>query len=54
MGRPHLTAEQRALALRLHAKGLNFREVGEQIDCSLQTAWNTIMKCPTRVVRPFS
>lgn len=54
MDKPHLTAEQRALASRLHAKGLNFREVGEQIDCSLQTAWNAIMKRPTRVERPFS
>ncbi len=54
MGKPHLTAEQRALALRLKAKGLNFREIGEQIDASQQTAWNAIMKRPTRVVRPFS
>ena len=50
MGKPHLTAEQRALALRLHAKGLNFREIGEQIDASLQTAWNVVMKPPTRIV----
>jgi transposase, IS30 family len=54
VGKPHLTAEQRALALRLMAKGLNFREIGEQIDASQQTAWNAIMKRPTRVVRPFS
>ena len=32
MGKPHLTAEQRAMALRLRAKGLNFTEIGEQID----------------------
>ena len=54
MGKPHLTAEQRALALRLQAKGLNFREIGEEIDSSLQTAWNVIMKSPTRIVRPFT
>jgi len=54
VGKPHLTAEQRALALRLQAKGLNFREIGEEIDSSLQTAWNVIMKSPTRIVRPFT
>ena len=54
MGKPHLTAEQRALALRLRAQGLNFTEIGEQIDSSLQTAWNVIMKPPTRIVKPFS
>lgn len=54
MGKPHLTAEQRALALRLRAKELNFREIGEQIDSSEQTAWNVIMKAPTRTVRPFA
>ncbi len=53
MGKPHLTAEQRALVLRLRAKGLNFKEIGEQIDASLQTAWNVVMKPPTRTVRPF-
>ena len=40
MGKPNLTAEQRAMALRLKAKGLNFKEIGEEIDSSLQTAWN--------------
>ena len=54
MGKPHLTAEQRGLALRLQAKGLNFREIGEEIDASVQTAWNAIMKAPTRTVRPFT
>ena len=54
MGKPHLTAEQRALALRLRAKGFNFKEIGEEIDSSLQTAWNVIMKAPTRTVRPFT
>ena len=54
VGKPHLTAEQRTLALRLHARGLNFREIGEQIDTSQQTAWNVVHLPPTRVVKPFS
>jgi IS30 family transposase len=54
VGKPHLTAEQRAMALRLRAKGLNFTEIGKEIDASLQTAWNVIMKPPTRIVKPFS
>ncbi len=54
MGKPHMTAEQRAMALRLRAKGLNFKEIGEEIDASLQTAWNVVMKAPTRTVKPFS
>jgi IS30 family transposase len=54
VGKPHLTAEQRALAFRLRARGLNFTEIGKEIDASLQTAWNVIMKAPTRIVRPFA
>jgi transposase, IS30 family len=54
VGKPNLTAEQRALALRLRAKGFNYKEIGEQIDSSQQTAWNVVMKAPTRVVRPFT
>ncbi len=54
MGKPHMTAEQRAMALRLKARGLNFKEIGEEIDPSLQTAWNVVMKAPTRTVKPFS
>lgn len=42
------------MALRLKAKGLNFKEIGEEIDSSQQTAWNVVMKAPTRVVKPFS
>ena len=42
------------MALRLKAKGLNFKEIGEEIDSSLQTAWNVVMNAPTRVVKPFS
>ena len=32
--KPDLKAEQRAMALRLHAKGLTFKEIGEQIEAS--------------------
>jgi len=34
--RPHLTVEQRQLALRLKAKGLSLREIGPQVGCSHQ------------------
>jgi IS30 family transposase len=54
VGKPHLTAEQRALALRMHARGFNYKEIGSEIDSSLQTAWNVVNKKPTRVVRPFT
>ena len=42
------------MAHRLHAKGLNFREVAEQLDTSLQTAWNVINKRRSRISRPFT
>ena len=54
MGKPNLTAEQRAMALRLRAKGFGFKEIGEEIDSSMQTAWNAVMKPRTRIVKPFS
>ena len=34
--RPHLTVEQRQLALRLKARGLSLREIGFQVGCSHQ------------------
>ena len=33
---PHLTVEQRQLALRLKARGLTLREIGPQVGCSFQ------------------
>src|SRR2546430_11569765 len=33
---PHLTVEQRRLALRLRARGLSLREIGPQVGCSHQ------------------
>jgi IS30 family transposase len=54
MGKPNLTAEQRAMALRLRAKGFGFKEIGEEIDASMQTAWNAVKKPRTRVVKPFT
>ncbi|HEY2562825.1 MAG TPA: IS30 family transposase [Acidimicrobiales bacterium] len=50
MGRPHLTTEERALAFRLRAKGLTFKEIGEQLDSSMQTAWNVLMKAPKQLI----
>ena len=34
--RPHLTVEQRQLALWLKARGLSLREIGPQVGCSHQ------------------
>ena len=33
---PHLTVEQRQLALRLKARGWSLREIGLQVDCAFQ------------------
>ena len=54
VGKPHLTAKQRGMTMRLRAKGPNSKEIGELIDSSQQTAWNVMMKAPTRTVKPFS
>src|SRR5499427_1686417 len=35
--RPHLTVEQRQLALRLKARGWSLREIGPQVGCAYQT-----------------
>ncbi len=51
MGKRHLTAEQRALILRLRARGLTLKEIGAQLDCTLQTASEVINRAPIRPVR---
>jgi IS30 family transposase len=50
MGRPHLKAEERALVLRLRAKGHTFKEIGAQLDCSIQTVSNVVTRQPKRTL----
>jgi transposase, IS30 family len=45
--RPHLTVEQRQLALRLKARGLSLREIGPQVGCSHQGV-ALIVRAPSR------
>ena len=49
--RPHLTVEQRQLALRLKARGLTVREIGPQVDCSFQCAARVVRQASRRPVR---
>lgn len=51
MGRRHLTAEERGLVLRLRGRGLTLKEIGAQLDCTMQTAWEVIYQTPKRPVR---
>jgi transposase, IS30 family len=46
----HLTAEQRQLALRLHARGLSLREIGPQVGCSHQGVALVVRYPPRRPV----
>jgi IS30 family transposase len=46
--RPHLTVEQRQLALRLKARGLSLREIGPQVGCSHQGVALIVRGCPGR------
>jgi transposase, IS30 family len=49
--RPHLTVEQRHLALRLKARGLSLREIGLQAGCSHQGVALVMRRASRRPVR---
>jgi transposase, IS30 family len=49
--RPHLTVEQRQLALRLKARGLSLREIGPQAGCSHQGVALVVRQASRRPVR---
>jgi transposase, IS30 family len=49
--RPHLTVEQRQLALRLKSRGLSLREIGPQVGCSHQAVALIARHAPRRPVR---
>ena len=49
--RPHLTVEQRQLALRLKARGLSLREIGPQVGCSHQGVALVVRQASRRPVR---
>jgi transposase, IS30 family len=48
---PHLTVEQRQLALRLKARGLSLREIGPQVGCSHELVRIIVRQAPRRPVR---
>ena len=49
--RPHLTVEQRQLALRLKARGLSLREIGPHVGCSHQGVALIVRSASRRPVR---
>jgi IS30 family transposase len=51
MQQPHLTVEQRQLALRLKARGWTLREIGPQVGCVYQTVARIAGRGPRRPVR---
>jgi IS30 family transposase len=48
---PHLTVEQRQLALRLKARGWSLREIGPQVGCAFQTVARVAGRGSRRPVR---
>ena len=52
--RPGLTPEQRAMALRLRAKGFEFKEIAEQIDVSKSAAHNAVTGLTIRTSKPLA
>jgi IS30 family transposase len=50
---PHLTVEQRQLALRLKARGLSLREIGPQVGCSHELVRMIARQAPRRPVRRY-
>jgi IS30 family transposase len=49
--RPHLTVEQRQLALRLKARGMSLREIGPHVGCSHQSVALIVRHASRRPVR---
>src|SRR5215469_10195490 len=48
---PHLTVEQRRLALRLRANGWPLREIGPQVGCTHKNVALIVGRAPQRPVR---
>jgi len=51
MQQPHLSVEQRQLALRLKARGWTLREIGPQVDCACATVGRIARRGSRRPVR---
>jgi hypothetical protein len=51
---PHLTVEQRQLALRLKARGLSLREIGSQVVCSHHGVALVVRQASRRPVRTMA
>ena len=51
MQQPHLSVEQRQLALRLKARGWTLREIGPQVDCAFATVGRIAQRGSRRPVR---
>ena len=51
MQQPHLSVEQRQLALRLKARGWTLREIGPQVGCAFATVGRIAERGSRRPVR---